>query len=266
MQVYREDNQTNKDYSKLPRIEKLYILSQVCIYNSVTPNDSAFIGLIIRVCTSKLGISKDKAKEYADNLKSAYEADQWEGLARSHQPEQDEQPLTQTPQTFEPYTPILTTLNLNFKSSAPINHIEKQLVFTIPEYTPKTIAAVLYRMAQNNDFNGVGRIHLSEARYTLDDKTLKPQDITQLITKYYPKAECETRPGNIILVYFEGKQQTKAQREPVIQPATVILKPEVYLIDDKTNFENPEEYNTDKSINVGEIEENINGEVVEEED
>lgn len=231
--MYKNTNQINKDFSKLPRSEKLYILSQICIHNMVTPDTPGYVGLIIRVCTSKFAMTKETAKEMADALKSAYEADQWTGLAQKHQPdttEQDQEPTTYTPRTFEAKTPTLNALkNLNYQSSEPIKTIPKQLVLE-PQIAPATIAKQLLQMARNDDFNGVGRINLAEARYDLDDKTLSCKDIISLLKQFYPSLDAEQRAGNNILVYFDGKGNIKTGREihREIQPNTLTLKPQVY--------------------------------------
>ena len=222
------------DYSKLPRSEKLYVLSQVCIANSVTPDSPGYAGLIIRVCTSKFAMSRETAETYAADLKSAYEADYWEGLAAKHQPETDSveaEPTTNTPRVFEDTPKTLDALNkLNFQSSTPIKKVEPQLAFPEPTYAPATITKQLIDLARKNDFNGVGRITLSEARYYLDDKTLRCEDIIRLIKQYYPKMDVEQRTGNVLLVYFDGKNNLRNIRDihKVIQPATIILHPEVY--------------------------------------
>jgi hypothetical protein len=204
------------DYSKFSRAEKLYVLSQICITNNITPTTPTYVGLIIRVCTSKFSMSKETAKTYADDLKSAYDADQWEGLAKAHteeDPAETDENATYTPRTFEPQTPTLNALKpLTYKSTVPIKHIDHKQVLH-PEPAPQTIAQQLMYMAQQNDMSGVGRIRLAEARYDLDDKTLRAEDITRLLKQYYPKTDCEQRAGNIILVYFDGKNNVKLNRE-----------------------------------------------------
>ena len=207
--MYRNNVQSNKDFSRLPRSEKLYILSQICIHNMVTPDTPGYVGLIIRVCTSKFAMSRETAETYAADLKSAYEADYWEGLAAKHQPETDSveaEPTTNTPRVFEDTPKTLDALNkLNFQSSTPIKTVPKQLVLE-PQIAPATIAKQLLQMARNEDFNGVGRINLHEARYDLDDKTLQCRDIIQLLKQFYPSLDAEQRAGNNILVYFGGKE------------------------------------------------------------
>lgn len=234
---------TLKDYTKCNRSQKLYILSQICIINNVTPDTQGYVGLIVRACTAKLGVSKDQAQNYADDLASAYRADQWEGLAAAYQQE-DEAPATSTPRTFEPQTPTLNDLkNLNYQSSTPIKRIEPQYCLDI-ELAPKTIADTLIHMAHENDFNGVGRIFLAEARHELNDKTLTTQDITTLIKQYHPRADIEQRPGNQLLIYFEGKNNVR--RGHSIRPAIPPLPPIVHA--ERGNFDRETMGNTDKII------------------
>jgi hypothetical protein len=209
------------DYSKLPRAEKLYILSQICITNHVTPKSQGFNGLIVRVCTSKFATSKDKAQQYAADLISAYEADMWEGLAASHQPI-DEAPETCTPRVFIDKKPTLTALDLlTWKTTEPIKHIQPQLAVEPAEYSPHTVAAILYKMAKTNEFNRVGRINLKEVKYELDNTTLRCEDIVRLLKQFYPQTSVEQRAGNNVLVYFDGKDTARAYRDinRIVQPS-----------------------------------------------
>lgn len=231
--MYRNNVQSNKDFSRLPRSEKLYILSQVCIHNMVTPETPGYVGLIIRVCTSKFAMSRETAETYAADLKSAYEADYWEGLAAKHQPETDSveaEPTTNTPRVFEDTPKTLDALNkLNFQSSSPIKTVPKQLVLE-PQIAPATIAKQLLQMAHNEDFNGVGRINLHEARYDLDDKTLTCKDIINLLKQFYPSLDAEQRAGNNILVYFDGKDGMRNIRSlhKIVQSSAPTMKAVTY--------------------------------------
>jgi hypothetical protein len=247
---------TATDYSKLPRSDKLYILSQICIRNVVTPDTPGYVGLIIKVCTSQFALSKEKAKEYADDLKTAYEADKWEGLAHKYKQMFNEEPqeTTVTPRTFDEQPKTLDVLNnLNFKSSAPIKRIKPKNTALEPDFAPVTVAQQLMNMAKNNDFNGVGRITLAEARWKLEDKALKCEDLIRLIKQYYPQVDVEQRPGNIVLVYFDGKDTTKNVRsQNRVAPVTpILLRP--YFVDyPKLEFEKDAETASKEKFNIPE--------------
>lgn len=214
------------DFSTLPRAEKLYLLSQICIQNSITPSDTGFTGLIIRVCTSKLAVSTDKAKEYANDLISAYNADQWEGLAQSHIEEEEhiEQIVAQTPRVFTQTKSLLD----EYKNigATPVKRVEKKLAYET-EVAPASLAKSLYNMAQADQFNGVGRISIKEAQNELDNRQLRGEDIIGLIKQFYPRADVEQRAGNIILVYFDGKNGIQKKRviQRVVQSTAPSMKP-----------------------------------------
>lgn len=214
------------DFTSLPRAEKLYVLSQICIQNSITPADTGFTGLIIRVCTSKLATSTEQAKKYAEDLISAYNADQWEGLAESHRTEEErtEETLTNTPRVFEQTKSILDEYKI--VSSGPVKRVEKKLAYE-GETAPASIAKSLYSMAQSDQFVGVGRISIKEAQNELDNRALRGEDIIQSIKQFYPRADAEQRAGNLILVYFDGKNSIQKARhiQRVVQPQAPIMHP-----------------------------------------
>lgn len=240
------------DFSKLPRSEKLYVLSQICIQNSITPADTGFTGLIIRVCTSKLATSTEQAKKYAEDLISAYNADQWEGLAESHRTEEErtEETLTNTPRVFEQTKSILDEYKI--VSGGPVKRVEKKLAYE-GEVAPASIAKSLYSMAQSDQFGGVGRISILEARNELDNRQLRGEDITSLIKQFYPRADAEQRAGNIILVYFEGKNAIKKARHVtrIIQEPAPSLYPVKYT-PNEPRYEKDAEY-AKKDDYVGEV-------------
>lgn len=244
--------QNNKDFSKLPRAEKLYILSQACIQNMLTPDDTAFMGEIIRFCTSRFAMSKDTAKEYADDLISAYRADQWEGLAAAHQPDDIDTPqdLTQTPRVFTPTKSILD--NYKIATCEPVKRVERKLAYE-GETAPATLAKTLYGMAQADQFNGVGRISIHEARNALDNRQLRAEDITALIKQYYPRADTEQRAGNIVLVYFAGKTVIKDKRyvQRIVQPPAPSMKP-INLTLPEPRYERDAEYGDKENYSCGE--------------
>lgn len=247
----REYTQNNKDFSKLSRAEKLYVLSQICIQNSITPADTGFTGLIIRVCTSKLATSTEQAKKYSEDLISAYNADQWEGLAQSHMDEEikTEETLTNTPRVIEQTKSILDEYKI--ASGEPVKRVEKKLAYE-GEVAPASIAKSLMSMAQADQFNGVGRISIKEAQNELDNRALRGEDIIQSIKQFYPRADAEQRAGNLIIVYFDGKNAIQKTRKinRVIQPETPSLYPVKYT-NNEPRYEKDAEY-AKKDSYVGE--------------
>jgi len=209
-------------------------------------------------------MSKEKAEEAADALKSAYEADQWTGLAQKHIPDEETttEAETSTPRVFEETTPTLNALNpLNFKSTQPVKTIPKQLVLE-PQIAPATIAKQLLQMARNEDFNGVGRINLHEARYDLDDKTLQCRDIIQLLKQFYPSLDAEQRAGNNILVYFGGKDGMRNIRSlhKIVQSSAPTMKAVTYNPPEPTYEKDADPANKDL---VGSVVEPIDEDVPE---
>ena len=205
---------TAQQYS---RVDRLYILAKVCRQNNVTPNSPSYMGLIIRVATSKLSMSTDSAKEYASDLKSAYNADQWQGILCT---ETETETITENTAKVDANTPtlnVLKTFNLT-KPTEPIKHISPKLSAEEADYAPRTIAQRLIKIANHNNFNAVGRITLQQARDELDDKSLQLRDIKDLINQYAPTIDTETRPGNILLLYVKGRNTTAAYRKarPII--------------------------------------------------
>lgn len=215
--------------SSYSREDKLYILAQVCRQNNLTPDSPSYIGLIKRVCASKLSMSLKNAEEYAETLSTAYRADQWQGILNGEDTLAEEAPTEQV--QSEAQTPrgnVLKTLTLNGPSE-PIKTIPKKEVYQ-PEYSPKTTAQILLRLARNNDFNGVGRLTLAEVRSELCDKSLQLQDIHRLLSQYAPQATIEPRPGNVLLIYFNGKDTINYNRQTmrIIQPEPPVIKQDTF--------------------------------------
>lgn len=52
-------------------------LARVCKANNITPSDTNFMALVVKVCCTKFGISPRASKEYAQTLVVAYRTDKW---------------------------------------------------------------------------------------------------------------------------------------------------------------------------------------------
>lgn len=57
--------------------EILETLATVCKANNITPSDTNFMALVVKVCCTKFGISPRASKEYAQTLVVAYRTDKW---------------------------------------------------------------------------------------------------------------------------------------------------------------------------------------------
>lgn len=209
------------------RADKLFILASVCNQNKITPDHPAYMGLIIKVATSKLSMSIESAKEYATDLTAAYSADKWQTITTTTEETEAAEPSE--PAQVEPEPPMVNsfkTLQLT-QPLEPIKTVPTKTVYE-PELSPKTTAQILLRLAHQDDFNGVGRLTLAQVRYELQDKSLQLQDITRLLNQYAPQSTIETRPGNTILIYFDGKDTIKYNRQAMrmIQPEPSVFKQE----------------------------------------
>jgi hypothetical protein len=224
---------------KYDRATKLFILASVCKQNNVTPDSPAFVGLIIRVCTSKLSLSTDSAKGYAEDLRAAYCADAWNTIAPS-QETVEESPSNSTSESCinNPTFPTLKTFNPKMPCD-PVKHIAPKHEAQPDTNTPHNQALTLLNLAQHDQWNGAGRITLSQARYELNDKSLRLDDVLSLLRAELPAIEFETRPGNTIYVYFNGKNASKTKQPVIVQSMAPLMY--AALTDNTTQIEELDE-------------------------
>jgi hypothetical protein len=163
------------------RQDRLYVLAEVCRQKGINPNHTAYMGTIIGVCAANFNIPKNKAREYAQILTSAYKQDKWETILGATTP----QPKGQT--TF-------------FNSEPTAN-------------TPKQDALILKGMAKRDTFNGVGRLILSEVQ--LEIGKASPEEIMETWETYNHKDTIE-QSGKVFLIYWGGKADVKETRN--LQP------------------------------------------------
>lgn len=137
----------------------------------------------------------------------------------------------------------------------------------------KLDARRLHHLASTDQFDGVGRIFLAEAKQALHKPDLTIEDITELWQEYYPTETADALQSKIVLVFFDGKAVTQNVRAatPTIQPAAAkgtsadnwthfkARKPPQYQKD--ADVENPEDH-----IIAASIIEDDEGAVDEEED
>jgi len=235
---------------KFSRADRLYILAKALSDKHLTPDSPTYAGFIIGVSAANFYRDKTAALEDAETLTSAYRFDKWQSILNG-----DEQPLpenttTQVSTQQESYsiTPTLFDLKTYTLKSpcTPINTIPKKHIYET-EPTPKTQAQILLRLAENDMFNGVARISLAQARYELNDKSLQLNDVLQLMQRYLPSINFETRPGNIILCYIDGKDTTRSSRDlqRIVQPAPKLFH--ALPTPKPIEYEKDAEYNRDKT-------------------
>ena len=112
----------------------------------------------------------------------------------------------------------------------------------------KTLAVTLYRLARE-DLNpdNIGRLILTEVASQLDTPPRAEQVIT-LFRTFYSGVTVEQRTSNILLVYFDGKQDTQNRRSINViipPPATVQAQPSD-APPAETEERNPEDYYSDE--------------------
>ena len=212
--------------SAYSRADRLFILAKVCQANNLTPDDTAYMKLIIGVCTSKLGASNDAARQYAEDLTSAYRFDKWSSILTGSESEA-ETPSNTTPQVCIE-TPTLNTYK-TFTLKQPCTPIKK--------LSPKANAALetapaeheqalcILALARRDVFSGVGHVTLAQVRYELENKTLTIDDVKRLIDTQLPGIETEKRAGPSLAFYLEGKDTVRAKREAhkIVQDTPIVL-------------------------------------------
>lgn len=213
------------------RQDRLYVLAEVCRQKGINPNHTAYMGTIIGVCAANFNIPKNKAREYAQILTSAYKADKWETILGATTP----QPKEQT--TFYNPEPAANT--------------------------PKQDALILKGMAKRDTFNGVGRLILSEVQLEIGKAT--PEEIIETWNTYNQKDTIE-HDNNVFLIYWGGKADVKETRnlQPVRwnpPPPSMMGAKEYYV---EPAFEKDAMPAGDK-VSVGEVAEDDTGVVSEDE-
>ena len=217
------------------REDKLYILAHNCQINKLTPDSPAYKGFIKRVCVSRLSMSLNAVDEYTECLTSAYRTDKWQGILEEEtladtKPEDgdDLHGFNETGENTSWKSEAQPRVNdfktLTFKSPCePIKTLPTKTVHH-PEYSPKTTAEILLRLAHNDEFNGAGRLMLAEIRQELQDPTLQLQDVIKLLNQYCPSMTIEPRPKQTIIIYFNGKNSTQYHRSMrMVEPETLAL-------------------------------------------
>lgn len=106
--------------------------------------------------------------------------------------------------------PLDALKSLNHKKTEPVKRIgPKSNAALEGETSPKTITERLIGIAKDNDFNGVGKLTLFQARFELSDNSLQLKDLIELLSQYAPEVTVESRPGNLLLLHFPKVKQRK---------------------------------------------------------
>jgi hypothetical protein len=112
-------------------------------------------------------------------------------------------------------------------------------------------ARILHHLAISDQFDGVGRIFLLDARQALRKPELTSSDITDLWQEYYQDETAEEKQFNLILVYFDGKASVRNVRSVRSAPLELnefsaskngdVIEPEDYRNPDSFPANKPEE-------------------------
>jgi len=109
----------------------------------------------------------------------------------------------------------------------------------------KLQARILHNLARQDSFDNIGRLFLAEAKQATQNPALYSDTIREVWREYYPEETAEQKQENLILIYFDGKEQTRNVRDaqkPIIpmRPPTVdnrengtlypASKPELFLV------------------------------------
>jgi hypothetical protein len=226
-------------YSNSSRADRLYGLAAYCQQKKVTPDDNKYAGIIIQICTAQFGMSREAAMKMAADLKSAYGHDKWASILSgasisSQVDEQSSSNVEEQPASPVEKHPTLEALNKLFQQkSEPVKLLQPHRTVKEPDIAPATIADNLIELAEKNNMNGVGRLTLAEVRYEFGDKAILVKDIVGLLAQHAPNITVETRPGNIVLLYFNGKEATRAQRDAnrKVQPMPPAIPSDVTVDD-----------------------------------
>jgi hypothetical protein len=209
------------------RVNKLRVLAELCSNNNLNPNQGNYCGFIRRMAITHLGVTLTAVKELTTALTIAYRTDQWKSLL-------------QTPTETEQATSNTTTTNATDKRQQVHTSMQKLSLNTHPEpvkklepkqstqqdnLTENQTAQILYGMAQRDQFNGVGRIILYDARQVVDNKHLQIHELQSLWQRNYPAIEAETK-SNTLQIYWDGKDAITYNRPVYIQPKAPTFTPQ----------------------------------------
>lgn len=258
-------------YAKEDALEYIITVSE---RNNLTPNQNTFAGYVIKTCIAKFAMPRADAKKILEMLNVAYRADKWrrfkETLVRPDVIREAPKTQTVTPRTFEDANNEVqqTIAKMTSSNHTPINYAPVKQATQQDRITQTQFTRTLYTIAKHDtDLDNVGRILLSDARDAADNQKLTPWDVIRYWQVSYPTIDIENK-SNVLLVYWDGKQETLNRRLPIIQETT----PTCHHTDNDTHFTAtpPENFDSDQfkaaTLEDPEIIEDDEGVVDEEED
>jgi hypothetical protein len=111
------------------------------------------------------------------------------------------------------------------------------------ENNPKATAQTLRRLAeQDTNCDNIGRLLLSDCKQVTRNRNFAATDLIKLFKHFYPKVDVEQRTKNIILFWWDGKNETQTLRRsrPTVNVETATF-PADHTNVEPENFHNPEE-------------------------
>lgn len=234
------------------RKERLRTLARLAKENKLNPDMNTFAGFILRVVCTQFGLTRTSANQDLDSLVIGWKADKWESLLDDEEVIEDVLPQQRAVQELEKPSEIRSIIATLKPSGEPIKRMERKVEASYnPEWTRNEIAVILYSRARSDMFDGVGRVLLSEARELTNNKLLSFDDMVKIFQNKYPTIDVSRASGNIMLVYFHGKDATKIFRKSArttVQPmAPALMAEKEYknaeeVVGDKDEYANPEEF------------------------
>lgn len=221
------------------RKERLRTLARLAMENKINPSMNTFAGFIIRIVSSNFGLSRAVANKDLDSLVIGWKSDQWKALLNDEEVIIDDVLQTYIPikkPSEKPSEDVRAIIASIKPSNEPIKHVESKNTSYIRPWTRNEVAILLFSKAQHDMFDGVGRVFLSEARQLTDNKLLSFEDMVKIFQNKYPTVDVSRASGNIMLVYFGGRDAVKFHRR-----ANAQVQPTVPALMGEKECENPDE-------------------------
>lgn len=225
------------------RKERLRTVARLAKENGINPDMNTFAGFVIKVVCTNFGLTRATANQDLDSLVIAW-TDKWKTLLNDEEVivEEDAQPKTRPLPELEKPSDVRAFLASWKPKCEPVKRVERKTEVSYNQpWTRNEIAVILYSKARNDMFDGVGRVLLSEARELADNKLLSFEEMVNIFQRKYPTINVSRASGNIMLVYFNGREALKIYRKvnAKVQP----MAPELM---GENEYKNPEEVVADK--------------------
>lgn len=221
---------------KNERMERLRTLALLARENDLTPNKNTFAGFILKVCCTNFGLGRSVAQKDLAFLVTAWNGDKWKNLLAEEESSETESMVkteVQKDSMRSPYVPSQSEAHkivASIKPSGePIKHVEPQDTSVAFDrgLTRNETAIIMYSKARSDIFDGIGRVLLSDIRGITDNKKMSVADMITIWEGKYPTIEVSQATGNVMLVYFDGKEATRfARKSKIVIPSNEpIFKP-----------------------------------------